>query len=217
MQQEDAHDNRKEAAQCADDIVGAHVFPFFEQYGRAGKHWGGEEDVIDGRHQGCVKDIQCFVQVVDLCANTSYQAQQQQPGQRVSKHWLPGDGLLNGDAQSLHAGDGQSTNHRADGDVDQDVGLPVAWGQYKDEDECYDDDSCREDHEAWRQMEEKMRIRISYIKQSKYFQKKHIFSIDINMYKNVQKFGIKETNTYILQGCIKLIRSDKDFYTVTKY
>jgi len=75
------------------------------------------------RHQGCVEDVQCFVQVVVAT---------------LASH---SDGLLNGDAQSHHAGDGQGTNHRADSDVDQDVGLPVAWAQY--EDESYDDDlSC---------------------------------------------------------------------------
>lgn len=150
VQKKDAHYNRQETAHCADDVINPHVFPFFEQYGRAGEHWGGEEHVVDGRHQGCVEDVQCFVQVVDLCANTSDQAQQQKPGQRLSQHWLPSDGLLNGDAQSLHAGDGQGTNHGADSDVDQDVGLPVAWAHYEDEDESYDDDSCCKDHKAWR-------------------------------------------------------------------
>lgn len=148
VQQEDAHDNCDETAQRADDVIDGHVFPFFEQDGRAHEHGGGEEHIVDRRHQRCVKYVQCFVQVVDLCTNTSYQAQQQHPGQRVLCHWYPSNGLLNGDAQSLDTGNGQGANHRADSDVNQNVGLPVARAQHEDENESYDDDSCCEDHKA---------------------------------------------------------------------
>lgn len=166
MQKENAHDNCNEATQGANDVVDAHVLPFFEQYGRAGEHRGGEEHVVNGRHQRRVKDVQRFVQVVDLRANTSYQAQKQQPGQWVPQHWLPCDGLFNRDAQSFDAGDRQGPNHRADGDVDQDVGLAVARAHYEDEYEGYDDDSCRKHHKAWRQLGEKVINVISYVKQS---------------------------------------------------
>lgn len=150
VQQEDAHDDGEEAAQRADDIASAHVLPLLEEDGRAGEHRRGEEHVVDGRHQRRVENVQRLVQVVDLRADAGHQPQQQDPGQRVAHHAVAGDRLLDGDAQSFDAGDRQRADHRADGDVDQDVGLAVAGAHHEDEDEGHDDDQGGEDEEAWR-------------------------------------------------------------------
>lgn len=148
VEQEDAHDDGEEATEGADDVVGAHVLPLFEEDGGARQHGRGEEHVVDWRHQGCVENVQGLVQVVDLCAHAGHQTQEQEPRQWVSQNIPPRDRLLDGDAQSFDAGDGQRPDHRADGDVDQDVGLAVAGAHHEDEDEGHDDDKRGKHREA---------------------------------------------------------------------
>lgn len=156
VQQEDADDDGEEAAERADHVVRAHVAPLLEEDGGAAEHRRGEEHVVDGSDQGGVEDVQGFVQVVDLCADAGHQPQDQDPGQRVPHHVLPRDGFLDGDAQAFDAGHGQSADHRADGDVDQDVGLAVARTHHKDEDQGHDDDNGGKQTEAW-----KRQVRVS--------------------------------------------------------
>lgn len=86
VQQEDSHDDGEEAAQRSNDVIHRHVLPLFEEDGGAGEDGGGEEDVVDGRDQGGVEDVQRFVQVVDLRADTSQQAQQEEPRQWTPAH-----------------------------------------------------------------------------------------------------------------------------------
>lgn len=150
MEQEDADDDGEEAAERADHVVRAHVAPLLEEDGGAREHGRGEEHVVDGRDQRGVEDVQSFVQVVDLRADAGHQAQDQDPRQRVPHHVLPRDHFFDGDAQTFDAGHRQRADHRADGDVDQDVGLPVAGGHHKDEDEGHDDDKRGKDTKTWR-------------------------------------------------------------------
>ena len=150
MQQEDAHDDGAEAAQRADDVVRRHVLPLFEQDGRTSEDRRGEEDVVDGCHEGRVEDVQGPVQVIDLRAHAHHQAEQQGPGQRVPQHGPARHQLLDGDAQALNAGHRECPDHGADGDVHQDVRLSVAGTHHEDEDQGHDDHECREDHKTWR-------------------------------------------------------------------
>lgn len=150
VEQEDADDDGEEAAERADHVVWAHVAPLLEEDGGAREHWRGEEHVVDGSDQGGVEDVQSFVQVVDLCADAGHQPQDQDPRQRVPRHVLPRDRFLDGDAQTFDARHRQRADHRADGDVDQDVGLAVAGTHHKDEDEGHDDDNGGKQTKAWK-------------------------------------------------------------------
>lgn len=148
VEQEDAHNDREEAAERPDDVIRTHMLPLFEEDGRAGEHRGGEEHVVDGRHQRGVEYVQSLVQVVDLCAHTAHQTQEEDPSQRISQHVLPCDCFLDGDTQSFDAGHRQCPDYRADGDVDQDVGLAVAWTDDKYEDQSHDDNQSGEDNKS---------------------------------------------------------------------
>lgn len=150
VEQEDADDDGGEAAERADDVVRAHVAPLLEEDGGAREHRRGEEHVVDGSDQGGVEDVQRFVQVVDLCADAGHQPQDQDPQQGVPRHVLPRDRFLDGDAQAFDARHRQRADHRADGDVDQDVGLAVAGTHHKDEDEGHDDDNGGKQTKAWK-------------------------------------------------------------------
>lgn len=145
VKQEDAHDDCEEAAEGPNNVVRAHVLPLLEENGGAGEHRRGEEHVVDGRHQGGVEDVQSFVQVVDLGAHAAHQTKEEDPSQGVFEDVSPGDEFFNGDPQAFDTGHGERPDDRADGDVDEDVGLTVAGGHHKDEDESHDDNQGRKD------------------------------------------------------------------------
>lgn len=149
VKQEDAHDDGEEATKGADHVVGAHVLPLFEENGGAGEHGRGEEDVVDGSHQGRVEYVQSLVQVVDLCAHTGHQTQKHDPCQWIAHHVFPGDRFLDGNAQSFDTGHRQGPDYWADGDVDKDVGLTVMGAHNKYEDEGNDDDKSGKEEKAW--------------------------------------------------------------------
>lgn len=150
VEQEDANDDGEEAAERADHVVWTHVAPLLEEDGGAHEHGRGEEHIVDGSDQRGVEDVQSFVQVVDLCADAGHQPQDQDPRQRVSRHLFPCDHFFDGDAQTFDARHRQRADHRADGDVDQDVGLTVAGTHHKDEDEGHDDDKSGKHTKTWR-------------------------------------------------------------------
>lgn len=149
VEQEDAHDDGEEATEGADHVVRAHVTPLLEEDGGAGEHGCGEEHVIDGSHQGGVEYVQSLVQVVDLCAHTGHKTQKQDPRQRVPHNVFTSDRFLDGDAQSFDARHRQRPDYRADGDVDEDVGLTVAGTHDKNEDEGHDDDESGKDKKPY--------------------------------------------------------------------
>lgn len=160
VEQEDADDDGEEAAERADHVVRAHVAPLLEEDGGAREHGRGEEDVVDGSDQRGVEDVQSFVQVVDLCADTGHQPQDQDPRQRVLHHVLPCDRLFDGDAQTFDARHRQRADHRADGDVDQDVGLAVAGPHHEDEDEGQDDDKSGKHTKTWRDRRDSASLKV---------------------------------------------------------
>lgn len=74
MEEEDPQNDGEEPANCSHCSVSGHTQPLLEENGRAGHDGGGEEDVVDGRDQGGVEDVEGFVQVIDLNADADYQA-----------------------------------------------------------------------------------------------------------------------------------------------
>lgn len=74
MEKEDSQNDGEEPANSSHYSVSGHTQPFLEEDGWAGHDRGGEEDVVDGSDHGSVKNVEGFVQVADLNANTDYQA-----------------------------------------------------------------------------------------------------------------------------------------------
>lgn len=74
MEEEDPQNDGKESTNRSHYSVNGHIQPFLEEDGWAGHDRGGEEDVVDGSDYRGVKDVEGFVQVVDLNADTDYQA-----------------------------------------------------------------------------------------------------------------------------------------------
>lgn len=74
MEEEDPQNDGEETTDGSHHPVSGHTQPFFEEDGRAGHDGGGEEDVVDGRDYGGVIDVEGFVQVIDLDADTDNQA-----------------------------------------------------------------------------------------------------------------------------------------------
>lgn len=74
MEEEDPQNDGKETANCSYYAINRHVLPLFKKNGWAGHDRGGEEDIINGGDDRCVKDVERFVQVVDLNTDADYQA-----------------------------------------------------------------------------------------------------------------------------------------------
>ena len=74
MEEEDPQNDGKESANGSHHTINGHVQPFFKEDGRAGHDGGGEEHVVNGSNHRGVKDVEGLVQVVDLNADTDYQA-----------------------------------------------------------------------------------------------------------------------------------------------
>lgn len=62
--------------------------------------------------------------------------QGQDVGEGVPHNWHPLEEVLYGDAQTLDGGHREGPDHRADEDVNEDIPLPVTWGDDEDEDEA---------------------------------------------------------------------------------
>lgn len=135
MQHEHTQDDGDKAREGAHDVHSRHAVPLLEEDDGGGDHDCGEEHVVDGEHQGGVKNIQRSVEEVDLSAERKCQDEGQDVGERVVYHWQPLEEVLNGDAQTLDGRHGEGPDHRADDNVNEDVPLSVTWGDDEDEDE----------------------------------------------------------------------------------
>lgn len=77
VEEEDPQNDCKEPTDCSYYAINRHIQPFFEKNGGAGHDRSGKEDIIDGSNNGCVKDVERFVQVVNLNTDADYQADDQ--------------------------------------------------------------------------------------------------------------------------------------------
>lgn len=136
MKHEHTQDDGDKAREGARDVHGGQAVPLLEEDDGGGHHCRGEEHIVDGEHQGGVKDVQRPVEEIDLSAERKCQDEGQDVGQRVPHHWQPLEEVLNGDAQTLDGGHREGPDHRADDDVNEDVPLSVTWGDDEDEDEA---------------------------------------------------------------------------------
>lgn len=82
VEEEDPQNDCKEPTDCSYYAINRHIQPFFEKDGWAGHDRGCKEDIIDGSNNGCVKDVERFVQVVNLNTDADYQADDQWPEKR---------------------------------------------------------------------------------------------------------------------------------------
>lgn len=153
MEKEDAQDDGKEATDGPDNVHEDQMLPLFEQNRRAGHNGCGEEDVINGGDHRRVEDVQGFVEVVDLDADTDHQSNEKHPAQRFFPGGLPSEQLFQGNAQAFDASDGERANGRADQDVHQDVPLPVARSSHKDEENRARHHAGGEHDKSWRRKE----------------------------------------------------------------
>ena len=136
MKHEYTQDDGDKAREGAHDVHSRHPVPLLEEDDGGDHHRRGEEHVVDGEHQGGVEDVQRPVEEVDLSADRKHQHEGQDVGERVPYNRQPLEEVPNGDAQTLAGGHGEGPDHRADGDVDEDVPLSVTWGDDEDEDEA---------------------------------------------------------------------------------
>lgn len=74
MEEEDPQNDRKKTTYRSYYAINRHILPLFKKDGWAGHDGGGEEDIIDGGNNRCVKNVERFVQVVNLNTDTDYQA-----------------------------------------------------------------------------------------------------------------------------------------------
>lgn len=105
-----AHHNDHKGSQRCDHVHSHHAAPLLEEDDGGGQNHGGEEDVVDGVDQQGVEGVQRLVQVIHLWGRTSGptsclpthsiwvwnrahlryhgddESQQQDPGERISKH-----------------------------------------------------------------------------------------------------------------------------------
>lgn len=73
MEEENSHDYGEEPANCSNYSISGHTQPFLEEDSWAGHHGCGEEDVVNRCNNGRVKNVESFVQVTDLNADTDHQ------------------------------------------------------------------------------------------------------------------------------------------------
>ncbi|KAB1280787.1 hypothetical protein Cadr_000004962 [Camelus dromedarius] len=125
MKHEHTQDDGDKAREGAHNVHGRHTVPLLEEDNGGGNHHCGEEHVVDGEHQGGVKNVQ-----------RPCQDEGQDVGERVPHNGHPLEEVFNGDAQALDGGHREGSDHRADDDVNEDVPLSVAWGDDEDEDEA---------------------------------------------------------------------------------
>ena len=133
MEEEHATHDGGEPAQCPDHIHQGELAPLPEEDGRSRDGEGGEHDVIDGRDQRGVEDVQGPVEVVHLHQDAANHGRHKEPGEGVEELRVPTQGQLDGDAESFAGHDGEGANQGADGHVDEDVGLAVLGGHPEDE------------------------------------------------------------------------------------
>lgn len=150
VEEEDPQNDGKEAAERSHDAIHGHVQPLFEQDGGAGHDGGGEEDIIDGGDDGCVKDVERLVQVVDLNAEADHQEDEQRPEKRVLQNGLASEKLLDADPQALGTGHGEGAHDRADQDVDQHILLPKPRSHGKDKKQAAPHNARGKHDETWR-------------------------------------------------------------------
>lgn len=136
MQHEHAQDDGDKAREGARNVHSRHAVPLLEEDDGRGNDHRGEEHVVDGEHQGGVENVQCPVEEVDLSAEGQCQDEGQDVGERMPDNWQPLEEVLDGDAQPLDSSHGEGPDHRTDDDVDENIPLPVTWGDDKDEDEA---------------------------------------------------------------------------------
>lgn len=136
MEEEDPKNNCKEPANCSYYAINRHIKPFFEKDGWAGHDRGGEENIIDGSNYRRVKDVERFVQVVNLNTDADHQADDQWPEKRFLQNSCASKQLFDANAQALYTGHGEGANHRADQDVDQHILLSKPRSHSKDKNQA---------------------------------------------------------------------------------
>lgn len=136
VKREHTQDDGDKAREGAHNVHSRHAVPLLEEDDGGGHHHRGEEHVVDGEHQGGIKDVQRLVEEIDLSAERKGQHEGQDVGERVPHNRQPLEEVLNGDAQALDGGHGEGPDHRADDDVDEDIPLSITWGDDEDEDEA---------------------------------------------------------------------------------
>lgn len=74
MEEENPQNYGEEPTDSSHRSISGHAQPFLEEDSWAGHDGCGEEDVVDGCDNGGIIDVEGFVQVIDLNADTDYQA-----------------------------------------------------------------------------------------------------------------------------------------------
>lgn len=135
MKHEHSQHDGDEARQGAHNIHSSHAVPLLEQDDGVGDDHGSKEHIVDGEHQGSIKNVQRPVEEVDLSAEAKRQDEGQDVGQGMPNNGQPLKEVPNGDAQTLDGNHREGPDHRADDDVNEDVPLSVTGRDDEDEDE----------------------------------------------------------------------------------
>ena len=101
MQQKDATHDGEKPAESTDNVNRRQLAPLPEQNGRGRDRESGEHDVIDGRDQGGVEDVQRPVEVVHLHQDASRHCGGEEPGEGVEELRVPAYRQLDGYAQAF--------------------------------------------------------------------------------------------------------------------
>ena len=86
-------------------------------------------------NHGSVVDVQRLVQVDQLHGNARQHGQQPEPGEPVGELLLVSDTFFDGQPKAFDGNHREGADQRANGNVDQDVGVPVARSGVEHEDQ----------------------------------------------------------------------------------
>lgn len=79
MQEKDPQHDNAETIEDSDDVGGRHRTPVFEEDRRRDENTSGEEDVVDGRDDCGVEDVEGFVEEVHLDGDEDNHEKDQDP------------------------------------------------------------------------------------------------------------------------------------------
>lgn len=135
MKYEYVQDDGDKVGEGVYNVYSRYVVLFFKQDDGGGNYYCGKEYVVDGEYQRGIKNVQRFVEEVDLSVERKCQDQGQDVGEGVSYNWYFLEEVFNGDVQIFDGGYREGFDYRVDEDVNEDIFLFVTWGDDEDEDE----------------------------------------------------------------------------------
>ena len=149
VQQEDADDDRQEAAEVSQNVFDLHGAPLLEEDEGGHHHQWREKHIVDRSHHGRVEGVQRTVEVVQLDEDASDDDKEEHVEHPVGELVVAAERLLEADADALAAHDGEGAEAGADGDVDQHVLVAVARGRVDDQEHRHDHHHGCVDDESW--------------------------------------------------------------------